>query len=126
MATANFRDMSILAQDATFGNRVAAALTVFCTVALPGEAVTDATARTHLARKTYAQQILNNPVLYKPFFVAVVAANQTVANEATAAGTLAGLTTGIGSQVETAALLCLDADISNAIAAAFSSLVSGL
>jgi hypothetical protein len=126
MATANFRDMSILAQDLTFGNRVASSLWIFCTVAIPGEAVSDATYKIHQSRKAYAQTILNNQNTYKPLFVNVVASNQTVANEATAGGTLAGLTTGAGSQVETAALLCLDADINNAIAASFNSFVPGL
>jgi hypothetical protein len=123
MATANFTDMSILAGDQTFGNRVASALWIFCTVAIPGEAITDATYRLHEARKQYAQQVLNNPVTFKPFFINVVAANQIVANEATTGGTLAGLTT---QQVATAAAAILDSDISNAIAASFNSFVPGL
>jgi hypothetical protein len=123
MATANFNDMSILAGDQVFGNRVASALWTFCTVSIPGEAVTDATCKTHAARKAYAQQVLNNPTLYRPFLINAVAVNQIVANEATAAGTLVGMT---APQVAIAALLCLDADISNAIAAAFNSFVPGL
>jgi hypothetical protein len=123
MATANFNDMSILMTDSTFGNRVASALFTYCTVGIPGEAVTDATYKLHGARKAYAQQILNAPVVYKPFFINAVAVNQTVANEATATGTLVGMT---APQVTTAALLCLDADISNAVAAAFNTFVPGL
>lgn len=123
MATANFRDMSILQTDATFGNRVAVALTIYCWQTVGGESAGTAF---HAQRKDFASRILLDPGAFKPQFVAIAACNQTVANEATTNGTLVGLTTGSGSQLETAALLCTDSDISNAVAAGFNPCISGI
>jgi len=123
MATANFRDMSILATDATFGNRVAASLTVYCWQTVGGESAGTAF---HAQRKDLASRILLEPSGFKTQFVAIVACNQIVANEATTNGTLVGLTVGSGSQLETAALLCTDTDISNAVAAGFNPCISGI
>lgn len=120
MATANLNDMATLATDTVFGNRVFMALIQFCTNVVPTESITSSSVQTHIARKNYAAQILNNPNIYKPLFVNAVAANQIVANEATASGTIVGDTTG---PLATAALLCTDTDINNAIAAAFNSFV---
>ena len=121
--TANLTDMSILATDTVFGNRVVVALTLFCWSTVPGESITSATAPQHTARKNYCAQILNNPANYKTQFVNLVAANQTVANEATATATLVGMT---GAQVATAAAATLDADINNAIAAGFNAFIAGI
>lgn len=122
-ATANFTDMSILATDTVFGNRVQAALTVFCWNTVLSESITAATLAQHIARKTYCVNVLNSPSSFKPIFVNLAAANQTVANDATAGGTLVGMT---GTQVATAAASVLDTDISNAIAAAFNAFVNGI
>ena len=124
MATANLNDMSILASDAVFANRVFMSLIQFITVTIPGESITAATVPQHVARHAYAQQILNGPPEnYKTRFVDAVAANQIVANDATAGGTLAGMTS---TQLGTAALLCTDTDINNAVASAFNAFISGI
>jgi hypothetical protein len=123
MATANLNDMANLATDTVFGNRVLMALIEFCTTTIPGETITGTTVQLHTARKNYASQVLNNPTVYKPLFVNAVAANQIVANDATVGGTLVGMTP---TQLGTAALLCTDTDINNAVAAAFNAFVSGI
>lgn len=123
MAIANLTDMSILATDTTFQNRIVMALTLFCWNTVPTESITSATSPQHVARKNFCAQILLNPNNYKTQFVNLVAANQTVANEATAAGTLVGMT---GAQVATAAAATLDADINNAIAAGFNAFIAGI
>ena len=123
MATANLNDMAILATDTVFGSRVFAALIQFCTTVVPSEAISSTTVELHMARKVYAAAVLNSPNQYKPLFINAVASNSIVANEATAAGTLSGMT---GQQVATAALLCVDADINNAVAAAFNAFISGI
>lgn len=120
MATANFTDMSILATDTVFGNRVFVGLQVYCTVTIPGEAISNTNLVQHNARQAYGAKVLNNPNFYKPLFVDAVSANQTVANDATASGTLVGLT---ATQVATAAALCTDAHISTAVDAAFNSFI---
>jgi hypothetical protein len=123
MATANFTDMSVLATDPTFTNRVLISLVQYCTVTIPSETIAATAVQLHVSRKQYASAILNNPTLYKPLFVNAVAANQIVANEATVSGTIALAN---GATLATAAALCLDADISNAIAAAFNAFISGI
>jgi hypothetical protein len=123
MATANLLDMSILATDGAFSNRVFESLILFCWSTVPGESITSSTVGLHAARKNYAAAVLNNPTFYKPLFVNAAATNQTVANEATVGGTLAGLT---ATQVATAAAACLDADINNAVAAAFNAFIAGI
>lgn len=123
MATANLTDMSILATDATFQNRVAMSLYTFCWSTVPGESITATSLAQHVARKQLAASVLNNPTLYTSKFVNVVAANQTVANDATTTATLVGMTAG---QVATAAAACTDTDINNAIAAAFNAFVSSI
>lgn len=123
MATANLNDMATLATDAVFGNRVLMALIEFCTTTVPAEAITGTTVQLHIARKNYAAAVLNNPTTYKPLFVNAAAANQTVANDATTAGTIVGATP---AALGTAALLCTDTDINNAVAAAFNAFVSSI
>lgn len=123
MATANLNDMSVLATDVTFGSRVSEAMILFCSSTVPGEAITSSTVQLHLARKNFAASVLNNPILYKPLFVNMVATNQIVANDATTGGTLVGLTS---QQIATAALLCTDSDINNAVAAGFNSFIAGI
>jgi hypothetical protein len=123
MATANLNDMATLAADPTFGNRVFAALMIYCSNTVMNEAVSAATLAQHNARKSYAAQILNNPTFYKPLFVNVVASNQIVANDATASGTIVGET---GTTLTTSALLCTDTDIENAVAAAFNAFINGI
>ncbi len=123
MAIANLADMSILATDGVFGNRVMMSMIVFCWSTVPGESITSGTVGLHMARKNYASQVLNHPIDFKPLFINAVASNQIVANEATAGGTLVGMT---ALQVSTAAQACLDADINNAVAAAFNAFISGI
>jgi hypothetical protein len=123
MATANLTDMSILAADTTFGNRVQMALTELCTTTIPAETISTNAVQLHIARKNYASQVLNNPNTYKALFVLAAAANQIVANEATAGGTLVGMTP---AQIITAAALTLDTDINNAVAAAFNAFISSI
>jgi hypothetical protein len=123
MATANLNDMSTLTTDTVFGNRVFMSLIQFCTITVPSEAVTTTTVQLHIARKSYAAQILNNPNIYKPLFVNAAAANSIVANDATAGGTIVGMTAG---PLATAALLCTDTDINNAVASAFNAFVSSI
>ena len=123
MSVANLTDMSILATDTVFGNRVLASLTQYCTTTIPSESITSTTVQLHTARKQYASSILNNPANFKPLFVNAASVNQTVANDATAAGTLVGMTS---TQVATAATACTDTDINNAVAAAFNSFVSSI
>lgn len=119
MAVANLNDMSVLATDTVFGNRVLMSLIQFCTVSIPSESITPTTVQIHVARKNYASGVLNNPNFYKPLFVNAVAANQIVANDATATATLVGSAT-----VAAQALLCTDTDINNAVASAFNAFVS--
>jgi hypothetical protein len=123
MATANLNDMATLATDPVFGNRVMSSLTLYCGTTVLNEAITAASVAQHNARKNYASQVLNNPTFYKPLFVNVVSVNQIVANEATATGTIVGQT---GATLATSALLCLDSDINNAVAAAFNAFIAGI
>ena len=119
MATAVLNDMAVLATDTVFGSRVLMSLIQFCTVTIPSETISSTTVQLHVSRKNYASQVLNNPNVYKPLFVNAVAANQIVANDATASGTLVGSAT-----VPAQALLCTDTDINNAVASAFNAFVS--
>lgn len=121
MSTANLNDMATLATDTVFGNRIFMSLIQFCSVVVPGETINSGALALHVARKNYASQVLNNPNLYKPLFINAVAANQIVANDATAGGTIVGDTAG---PLATAALLCTDTDINNAIAAAFNAFIA--
>lgn len=123
MAIANLTDMSILTTDTTFQNRVVAALTMYCWNTVQNESIVASSLAVHMARKNYAAQVLNNPNNYKTQFVNLVAANQTVANDATASGTLVGMGT---AQVATAAALCTDTDINNAVAAGFNAFIVGI
>jgi hypothetical protein len=124
VATANLNDMSILATDPTFGNRVFMALMQFITVTIPSESITAANVAQHVARHAYGQQILNGPPEnYKTRFVDAVAVNQIVANGATNNGTLVGLT---AAQIATQALLSTDTDITNAIRLAYNSYIYGI
>jgi len=123
MAVANLTDMSLLLNDATFGNRVAVSLYTYCWSTVTSEAITAASLSLHVARKNYAAQILNSPKTYTPLFVNVVAANQTCANDATASGTLVGMAS---SQVAVAAALVTDTDIGNAVATAFNAFIPGV
>lgn len=125
MTTAVLNDMSTLATDSVLGNRIFMSLMLFCTVTLPSEPVasTAGACATHIARKNYAAQILNNPTFYKPLFVNAVCANQIVANDATVNGTLVGLTP---TNLATEALLCTDTDINNAVSSAFNAFVGSV
>lgn len=123
MATANLNDMATLATDAVFGNRVLIALIEFCTSVIPTETITSTTVQLHIARKQYASAVLNNPTFYKPLFVNAAAANQIVANDAAVNGTIVGATP---AALATAALLCTDTDINNAVASAFNAFVAGI
>ena len=119
MATANETDMSILQTDATFGNRVMISAEKYIVVTVYAEAITEATVQLHELRAAFGKLVLNNPTFYKPLFVQAVSANQTVANDATAGGTLVGMT---AIQVAAAAATIPDTDIDNATAQAFNPL----
>lgn len=125
MSVANLTDMSLLATDTTFGNRVLEALIQYCTNVVPTEAVasTADAAQLHIQRKQEAAAIMNNPTQFKPLFVNAVAANQIVANDATVNGTLVGQTP---TQITAAAALCTDTDINNAVAAAFNAFIGNV
>ena len=125
MSVANLNDMATLITDPTFGNRILMSLTQFCTLTVPNESVasTASACQTHITRKNYAAQILNNPNAFKSQFINAVGANQTVANDATASGTIVGQT---GATLANSALLCTDTDINNAVAAAFNAFVAGI
>jgi hypothetical protein len=123
MATANLNDMATIATDSVFGNRVFMSLIQFCTSTVPAESIASTTVQLHVARKNYASQVLNNPTFYKPLFVNAAAANQIVANDATATATVVGLTP---TALATACLLCTDTDINNAVAASFNAFVSNI
>lgn len=123
MSVANLNDMATLALDTVFGARVNAAMILFCATVVPSEAITGTTIALHQARKLYAAGVLNNPSLFKPLFVNVVATNQIVANDATVGGTLVGQ---IPAAIATAALLCTDIDINNAVASAFNAFIGGI
>lgn len=121
MATAQLVDMTILATDQTWGNRVFASLMQYITTTVQTEAITQSTFPQHVQRKQLAANIINNlanPNPWKNVFIQMVSVNQTVANDATTNGTLVGLTP---TQVATAAALCTDTDINNAVASAFNS-----
>ena len=121
MSTANLNDMATLANDTVLGQRIFMAMIQFCSIVVPGETISNGAVELHIARKSYGARILNDPNTYKPLFVNAVAANQIVANDATAGGTIVGFTSG---PLATAALLCTDTDINNAIAAAFNSFIA--
>ena len=123
MAVANLNDMQTLAGDPVFGSRVFMSLIQYCTLTVPSEAIAANGGTIHALRKNYAANVLNNPTIYKPLFVNAAAANQTVANDATASGAIAGQT---GAALATSALLCTDIDINNAVAAAFNAFIGGI
>jgi hypothetical protein len=123
MATANETDMSILWTDSTLQNRVEQALYKFCWSTLPSESITAANLVQHWTRVQFAKGVIFNLSNYKLPFTKMVASNQTVANDATAGGTLVGMTQ---QQLATAAAAVLDADIDNAIAAGFNAFVPGI
>lgn len=121
MATANLNDMATIATDAVFGNRVFMSLMQYCTVTVPNETISTGNVQLHMARKAYAASVLNNPSNYKPLFINAVSANQIVANDATAGGTVVGMSP---TSLATATLLCTDTDIDNAVASAFNAFVT--
>lgn len=114
---ASYSDMSFLAGDAAFGNRVGSALWQQA-VNIAGEAWSSV----HAARKQYCTQILNNPTFYKPFFINVTSVDPTVIADATVAGTVP-LTSG---NAATQGALVTDTHIGNAISGAFNSFISGI
>ncbi len=97
---ASFNDMQILATDSTFGARVGSALWQWC-VTVSNEAWS----ATHQQRKNYAAQILNNPTLYRPFFINVSSVDTTVINDATVASSAASFTGSITATVLTVTVL---------------------
>lgn len=125
MATATLNDMATLTTDTTLQGRIFMSLMVYCTVTVPGEAVASSAGAcsTHIARKNFAAQVMNNPNNYKTLFVNAVCANQIVANDATTNGTIVG---DAPATLATAALLCTDTDINNAVAAAFNAFVGSV
>lgn len=122
-ATANFNDMQTLMGDPVFGNRVLIALVQYCIVTVAPETPAANGAQVHSLRKNYCANVLNNQTAYKSLFVTAAAVNQIVANEATASGSIVGQT---GATLATSALLCLDADIQNAVASALNAFIGGI
>jgi hypothetical protein len=114
---ASYNDMSTLATDPTFGNRVASALWQTCI-----NVATEAWSSTHASRKNYAVQVLNNPTFYKPFFVNVASVDATVIADATVGGTVAITSGNVAAQ----AALVTDVHIGNALAAAYNAFVAGI
>lgn len=112
MATSR-SDMYILSQEATFQNRIRAAMIAAC-VSITTEARTTAF---HRERETYAVSILNSPDTFKALFAGTVATDASVIGDATAAGTVV-LTSG---NVATQQALCTDAHIDAAISGQFNS-----
>lgn len=124
MAVANFNDMQTLATDPVFGNRVLIALVQYCITVVDSEIPSgQMAAQVHALRKNFASNILNNQQIFKPQFVMAAASNQTCANDATTTATIVGLT---GAALATQALLCTDAHISAAVAAAFNPCIGGI
>jgi hypothetical protein len=123
MAVATLNDMATLVTDPTFGNRVNASMIIYASGTIMNESITASTLAYHVARKQYAAQVLNNIGNYKNIFVQMVGANQIVANDATASGTIVGQ---VGSVLAASALLCTDTDINNAVASAYNSLISSI
>lgn len=119
MATATETDMEILTTDVTLGLRIQEAYEKYISTTVFSEAITEATVIVHEARVAFGRQVLQNPDNWKRQFVAMVCANQIVANDATAGGTLVGMTT---QQVATAAAAIPDSDVDNAIAAGYNGL----
>lgn len=106
-------DMYLLSQDATFQNRVRAAM-ISASVAIKNEAIT---VSFHRERETYCVGILNSPDTYKALFAGTVATDSLVIADATAAGTVV-LT---GGNAATQAALVTDAHIDSAISSQFNS-----
>ena len=122
MATATSTDMQLLATDSTFGNRVQALLTVYCTLTLPSTvpAASPGAIATLQQEKNYAATVMNNLTTMKFQFIWAAACNQIVANDATAGGALTG------ANLAASAALCTDTHISNAISAAFPTFIAGI
>lgn len=125
MATANSFDESLIAASVPFGNRAKALLFAYC-ISVSTESVGGVvTINNHKVRKDYASQVLNNPDTYVPNFVWAAAANQTLANDVLTIGnTNANFNSSTTSAQVDAAIAAttastLDADINNAVAAAF-------
>lgn len=119
--TATSLDMELIAGDTVFANRVKALTFAYCDTTVQSE-----TANNHTARRSYCQQILNNPNTYIPNLVWAAASNQTLANDVvTTLGrnfTASDTTSTIAGAVTTATPLttgATDTDINNAVAAAF-------
>lgn len=106
-------DMYILSQEATFQNRVRAAMLVAAiSITTEADSVT-----WHRERQTYAVSVINAPDTFKMLFANTVATDASVAGAATQAGTVA-LTTG---NVPTQQALASDAQIDAAISGQFNS-----
>jgi hypothetical protein len=114
---ASFNDMANLANDSTFQGRIGAALIQTC-VSISTEGGNNA----HAQRKTYVQQVLNNPTVFKPYFYLPVAVDTSVIADATVGGTIAVTPSTAAAQ----AALVTDTHIAAAISAAFNAFVSGI
>ena len=114
---ASYSDMSFLAADVNFSARVGSALWQQCV-----NIANEAWSNVHSARKQYVVQILNNPTMYKPFFINVVSVDTSVIADATVAGTVAVTAANAPAQ----GALVTDVHIANAISAAFNAFVSGI
>jgi hypothetical protein len=114
---ASYNDMFLLSGDATFQGRVGSALWQTC-VNISNEAWSSV----HQQRKNYVAQVLNNPVIYKPFFVNAASVDATVIADATQAGTVVITSGNVAAQ----GALVTDVHLANAIAAAFNAFVSSI
>ncbi len=122
MATASLFDMSAIAQDVAFSNRVKASLYAYCTTTLQSE-----TANNHPARRSYASQVMNNPNEFIPDFTWAAASNQTLAD-----GIITNGNVGLHFDATTTSLAIAaavaaggtDTNINNAVANAFNALAN--
>jgi hypothetical protein len=127
MAAATLLDMSLIANDQTFKNRVQASLFAYCTTTLQSE-----TANNHAARKVFAAQLMNAPNSFIPNFTWAAASNQTLANDVITANGGANFTASTAPSTIAAAITtatptttgATDTDINNAVANAFNALAN--
>jgi len=124
MADSQFNDAAVLTTDPTFQGRVGSALWAYCAQVIPTEVVgtTPADSYVHIQRKNYAQSVLNNPSVYRPFFINAASVDTTVLSDATLAGTVPLITSNVSVQQA----LISDQHISNAVAAVFNAFVVGI
>lgn len=113
---ASLNDQAILAANPLFINRVKQSMVATC-VAITTEGTTTAY---HYRRSSFANTVLNNPILYQTLFAYAVATDASVISDATSNGSTA-LTTG---NIDIQQALVTDAHINSAISGQFNSFFS--